>query len=218
MWKKAKATAQHTKYETLACWKIGLMKVNEIFYSLQGEGFFTGVPSVFVRFAGCNLRCAFCDTDFSDFTEMSEDEIVAEVGACPARHVVITGGEPVLQLTASLVKRIQDGGRTVQIETNGTRALPEGCRPDWVTCSPKFVFCGNARLKIEIIDELKVVYDGIADISVYDGIKAGVYSLQPCDVGDPVRNKSIIEAAIDYCKSHPQWRLSLQTHKMTGIR
>lgn len=194
------------------------MKINEIFYSLQGEGAFTGVPSVFVRMAGCNLKCPFCDTDTASFTEMSEEEIVGEVNKYPARHVVITGGEPTLQMTATLVKRLQDGGRVVQMETNGTRQLPDGCRPDWVTCSPKFAYCSNAQLKIGHIDELKVVFDGQSDMSLYDGMEAEVYSLQPCDVGDNDKNKAIIAAAIEYCQRHPWWRLSLQTHKMLGIR
>lgn len=194
------------------------MKINEIFYSLQGEGAFTGVPAVFVRLAGCNLKCPFCDTDFTQFTEMSEKEIAREVDKYPAQHVVITGGEPALQITASLVERLQDGDRMVQIETNGTQALPDGCEPDWVTCSPKFGYCSKAELRIEHIDELKVVFDGKTDMNIYDGIDAEEYSLQPCDTGNGERNREIMKAAIEYCKQHPWWRLSLQTHKLIGIR
>jgi len=194
------------------------MRINEIFYSLQGEGVFTGVPSVFVRFAGCNLKCPFCDTDFKEFTEMSEGEITAEVNKYPACHIVLTGGEPLLQLTASLVQRLREGGRTVQMETNGTMAMPRMGWPDWVTCSPKFAYCKNAQLQIEHINELKVVFDDVVDMTVYDGIDADCYSLQPCDTGDTGRNKAIVQAAIEYCKRHPRWRLSLQTHKMLNIR
>ena len=81
------------------------MKINEIFYSLQGEGHYTGTPAVFIRFAGCNLKCSFCDTDFTSFTEMIEDDIVREIGQYPTNHIVITGGEPTLQITASLVSK-----------------------------------------------------------------------------------------------------------------
>ena len=109
------------------------MRVNEIFYSLQGEGYFTGTPAVFVRFSGCNLSCSFCDTEHTSFTEMSEEDIVQEVCAYPAAHVVITGGEPTMQLTASLVDRLHAVGKYVQIETNGTYRLPRSCRVDWIT-------------------------------------------------------------------------------------
>jgi len=197
------------------------MRVNEIFYSLQGEGFFTGVPSVFVRLSGCNLRCLFCDTNHLDCKEMDEQEIVRRVASHGARHVVMTGGEPLLQLTFSLVRRLTEAGLSVQIETNGTRPLPErdGRVVDcWVTCSPKFEFCRGAELRVQRVDELKVVYDGHNDMSLYGGIAARVRSLQPCDVGDVGRNAEIVRATIDYCKQHPEWRLSLQTHKMLGIR
>lgn len=194
------------------------MKINEIFYSLQGEGAFTGVPAVFIRMAGCNLNCAFCDTEHERFTEMSERAIVREVDKYPARHVVITGGEPTLQLTASLVEALQDGDRLVQIETNGTRALSDGCEPDWITCSPKMAFCKGAKLKIDHIDELKVVFDGNTDMSVYDDIEAEEYCLQPCDTGDAIRNSELLVRAIEYCKKHPFWRLSLQMHKIVNIK
>ena len=120
------------------------MKVNEIFYSLQGEGHYTGTPAVFVRFAGCNLRCWFCDTDFEKGVEMNEDEIVEAVLQYPTRYVVITGGEPTLQITASLCDKLHAHGLYLMMETNGTRPLPEGCQIDWITCSPKpYAACMN---------------------------------------------------------------------------
>ena len=115
----------------------GALKINEIFYSIQGEGHYTGTPAVFVRFAGCNLNCWFCDTEFHSFTEMSEDEIVAEASQYPSRYMVITGGEPTLQLTASLTSKLHAIGFYIMLETNGTQPLPEGCIVDWITCSPK---------------------------------------------------------------------------------
>ena len=106
--------------------------VNEIFYSLQGEGRFTGTPAVFVRFAGCNRRCEFCDTDFSESTPMSADEIVAEVEKYPARHVVFTGGEPTLSLDSELCGMLKDRAHYLQIETNGSNPVPRAI--DWGTC------------------------------------------------------------------------------------
>ena len=111
------------------------MKINEIFYSLQGEGFWAGTPAVFVRFSGCNLRCSFCDTQHETGTTLSEAEIVAKVAQWPARHVVITGGEPSLFLTASLVEQLHSIGKFVAVETNGTHPLPE--QVDWVTLRRK---------------------------------------------------------------------------------
>lgn len=191
------------------------MRVNEIFYSLQGEGHFAGTPAVFIRFSGCNLRCSFCDTDHSSFSEMTEEEIVAEVKRFPAKHIVITGGEPGLQITTRLVRRLHEEGCFVQMETNGTRALPEGCRVDWITCSPKY-----ERVILPHVDELKVIYEGDdTKIDEYAGMTdAKILSLQPCDVKDEVKNRQNLKGAIDYCLRHPEWHLSLQTHKIIDVR
>ena len=200
------------------------MRVNDIFYSLQGEGRNTGRAAVFVRFSGCNLRCPFCDTDFSAFREMTAAEIVREISACPARFVVLTGGEPTLQVTEEFVDQLHQSGFEVAIETNGTLPVPRNI--DWVTVSPKKRSplpasplgeeSGGRRA-----DEIKVIFDGKTDPEHYlpspqEGIRGGLY-LQPCDVGDPVRNKEIIDACVEYIKKHPQWRLSLQTHKLAGF-
>lgn len=189
-----------------------LMKINEIFYSLQGEGHYTGTPAVFVRFAGCNLKCSFCDTDFTSFTEMTEDDIVRETGQYPTNHIVITGGEPTLQITASLVSKLHDAGKYVQIETNGTNVLPDGCNIDWVTCSPKY-----KAVRLQHIDELKVVFEG-QDMSQYDGLTATEYRLQPCDTQDEGKNKEILRQTIDFILKNPKWKLSLQTHKILNVR
>ena len=106
------------------------MRVNEIFYSIQGEGHYTGTPAVFVRLAGCNLNCWFRDTEFHSFAEMSEDEIVAEASQYPSRYMVITGGEPTLQLTASLTSKLHTIGFYIMLETNGTQPLPEAA--SWI--------------------------------------------------------------------------------------
>lgn len=193
------------------------MKVNEIFYSLQGEGFHTGTAAVFVRFAGCNLRCAFCDTMHNEGHEMSEEAITAEVAKYPVRLVVITGGEPSLQLTDTLVDMLHKNGKTVAVETNGTRPLPP--HVDWITLSPKDLFLGaNAAVVLKRVDEIKVVFDGQHEPSKYNHIEVthGRF-LQPCDTGDALKNKQITEQTIAYIKQHPEWRLSLQTHKWLQI-
>lgn len=190
------------------------MRINEIFYSLQGEGHFAGTPAVFIRFSGCNLKCSFCDTDHSRYTDMTEEEIVNEACKYPARHVVITGGEPLLQITPSLTDKLHDAGFFIQMETNGTRVLPDGCQVDWITCSPKY-----EAVKLEHIDELKVVYEGDdAKADKYADFKAEVFSLQPCDVKDENLNRRYLKGTIDYCLHHPKWHMSLQTHKIIEVR
>nr|MBD5377510.1 radical SAM protein [Bacteroides sp.] len=186
--------------------------VNEIFCSLQGEGAFTGAAALFVRLAGCNLRCPFCDTDHTPSTLMTAAEIVAraEREAGPVRHLVITGGEPSLQLDAELTEAFK--GWFIQVETNGTSPLPEGI--DWVTCSPK----EGGEVVHRRVDELKVVWTGPdCRPERYDSIEAKRRSLQPCDTGDPLLSAQLTAQAVDYVKAHPVWRLSLQTHKLISI-
>ena len=192
------------------------MKVNETFLSLQGEGYFTGTAAFFLRLSGCNLRCPFCDTQHQSYTEMSEDEIVAEASRHKPRHIVITGGEPALQLSRTLVDKLHAAGFFIQVETNGTLPLPEGI--DWVTCSPKGDFPQFS------VDELKVLFmgdvtDPEAIISPLLGKESGVkLYLQPLDTGDEMRNRIILRDTIAYVLQHPKWSLSLQTHKLLGIK
>ncbi len=187
-------------------------RVNDIFYSLQGEGFWTGTPMVFLRLAGCNLRCPFCDTDFSASHEMSAHEIIASLEAAypspvipdsssvipgltrnlPPRRLCITGGEPSLQLDEPLVKALHQAGYRIHLETNGTRPIPPGV--DWVTLSPKEDFCHFEPCKGEQIsfagvvlpraDELKLVYTGANDPEKWLAFPADHYFLQPCDPGE----------------------------------
>lgn len=192
------------------------MRVNEIFYSLQGEGLHTGTPATFVRFSGCNLKCPFCDTDFKEYTEMSEEEIVAEVCKNPASLVVITGGEPALQLTYSLVEKLHRASKIVAVETNGTHRPPMNV--DWITISPKQAYVGDiGKQTFHYADELKVVYDNEHEVEDY-GIKAQYYFLQPCDTGDEQKNKEIINDCVEFIKKNPKWRLSLQTQKILNVR
>lgn len=187
-------------------------KVNEIFYSLQGEGFYTGTPAVFLRLSGCNLACPFCDTKHQDGVNMTDEDIVKEVQKYPARHIVITGGEPTLQLTAGLTHALKQAGFYIQIETNGSIALPEGCEIDWITCSPKAL-----PIRIQRVDELKVLYPR-QDMTDLEGIKAKEYRLQPIDSGDAETNKNNVKETINYILNNPKWHLSLQTHKILNVR
>ncbi len=193
--------------------------INEIFQSLQGEGYNTGTASVFVRFSGCNLKCGFCDTAHQSGTPMSLPQIVEAIMQWPkAPLVVLTGGEPSLWVTAEMLAAIKRlTGKRIAIETNGTRPLPEGI--DWVTLSPKFTFEGGDALPcvLRSCDELKVVYCG-QDLSVYDGIEARHRFLQPCFVADAEQCRRNVEACVNAVLSHPKWRLSLQTHRMLNIR
>ena len=196
-----------------------MRRINEIFYSLQGEGANTGVQAVFVRFSGCNLRCAFCDTHHESGTMMSDEEIVAEVCRYQeARIVVLTGGEPSLHIDAAFVAKLkQASGKTIAIETNGTRLLPEGI--DWVTLSPKSGFDGGDLQPVVLseCDELKVVYQG-QPLDGYFGIKAKQYFLQPCYCSDEEARAANLRATIEAVMSDSRWRLSLQTHRIAGIR
>lgn len=193
------------------------MRVNEIFYSLQGEGYHVGVPAVFLRFSGCNLHCPFCDTAHESFVVMSEEDIVEKVSQYPAQWVIVTGGEPSLQLTGSLIDKLHAAGKLVAVETNGTHVLPT--QVDWVTLSPKdtFVEGGTGRVVLDECDELKCVFTG-RPLPDYECIRIKHHFLQPCDTGDKEENQRILERAVKWCLQHPQWRLSLQMHKLIGVR
>ena len=206
--------------------------VKEIFYTLQGEGVLTGTPSVFCRFAGCNLWsglerdrataiCNFCDTDFvgTDGTDGGKYEtpelLAAKIASLwPAgqdnRFVVCTGGEPLLQLDAPLIVALHKRGFKVAVETNGTQDAPQGI--DWLCVSPK----ADTPLRLKQGDELKLVYPqvGVAPES-FEKLGFRHFSLSPMDGPDRIANT---EKAIAYCLKNPRWRLSLQTHKIVGIR
>ena len=208
-----------------------MKRINNIFYSLQGEGRNTGRAAVFIRFSGCNLRCSFCDTDFSSYTEMSGDDILEAIR--PWKHcgfVVLTGGEPSLQVDDALVDALHREGFYLAMETNGTHAVPEGI--DWVTVSPKVAPADFSKgERPQRIHELKVIWGPSPNPSLYGGeempqvlktwadmLTAPLLYLQPCDTGDKERNREIIQQCVEYIKEHPEWRLSLQTHKLIDIR
>ena len=206
-------------------------KVKEIYYTLQGEGAQTGRPAVFLRFTGCNLWsgreedrgqaiCAFCDTDFFGMDgvlggKYTSQELAEQIKSLWPAHqgkpyVVCTGGEPLLQLDEELINALHDVGFEVGIETNGTITLPNGI--DWVCVSPK----ANTDVVVRKGNELKlVVRQENWEPTLFESWDFEHYFLQPMD-GPNVR--AYTQWAIDYCLQHPQWKLSLQTHKLLGIR
>ena len=196
-----------------------MYKINEIFYSLQGEGYYSGTPAIFVRFSGCNLRCSFCDTQHQDGQMMSLQEIVDEVDKYPlAPLLVLTGGEPSLFIDEAFVAELkQKTNKTIAFETNGTRPLPNNL--DWVTLSPKTVFEGGdlEPCVLKTCDELKVVYLG-QDLAQYKGIEARHRFLQPCFCEDEVQRKANMKACVDAVIQNPGWRLSIQIHRVLNIR
>ena len=206
--------------------------VKEIFLTLQGEGANAGRAAVFCRFAGCNLwsgreadradaTCRFCDTDFVGTdgvnggrfaTPADLAQAVAalwQAGKRTRRFAVLTGGEPLLQVDDALVEALHGEGFEIAVETNGTLAPPAGI--DWLCASPK----AGAPFVLERGDELKLVYPQAgADPERFEGLAFQNFFLQPMDGPERAANT---KAAVDYCLSHPCWRLSLQTHKLIGI-
>jgi 7-carboxy-7-deazaguanine synthase len=205
--------------------------VKDIFYTIQGEGANAGRAAVFVRFAGCNgwsglerdrekgpLRCSrWCDTDFVGGRKYHEDALVAAIlSQFPQdqgyRFIVFTGGEPALQLTDTLIRKLLKTVPSIAIETNGSLLLPsaafEHC---WITVSPK-----TDKVVQDKASELKLVYPTIYP-EKFDYIKAPWRFLQPLWTASFTEREANVLGAIDYIKAHPQWRLSLQTHKYAGI-
>ena len=196
-----------------------MYKINEIFYSLQGEGFHAGTPAVFVRFSGCNLRCAFCDTQHQAGEMLSSQEIVDEVNKYPdALLLVLTGGEPSLFIDEAFVAELkQKTHKTIAIETNGTRPLPNNL--DWVTFSPKTAFEGGDLEPhvLKTCDELKVVYLG-QDLAQYKDIVAKHRFLQPCFCEDETERQVNMKSCVEAVMQNPGWRLSLQIHRVLNIQ
>ena len=210
--------------------------VKEIFYTLQGEGFHTGRPAVFCRFSGCNLWtgletdrhkavCKFCDTDFvgvgpdggkfasaADLAGHVASLWPVDYAGSSKPNVVCTGGEPLLQLDQPLVDAFHAEGLEVAIETNGTQLPPAGI--DWICVSPK----AAAPLRVFAGDELKLVFPQVereAQPECFEHLGFQHFSLQPMDGPDLSEN---VRRTVEYCLAHPKWRLSLQTHKLLGLR
>ncbi|HMG00861.1 MAG TPA: 7-carboxy-7-deazaguanine synthase [Gemmatimonadaceae bacterium] len=208
--------------------------VKEIFYTLQGEGAQSGRAAVFCRFSGCNLWsgreedrsravCQFCDTDFVGTGPdggrfKSAGELAGAIDRCwegdgrsaEKKYMVCTGGEPLLQVDEKLITALHQRGFEVAVETNGTKPAPKSL--DWICVSPK----AGAPLVQKSGSELKLVYpQENAPPEEFEGLDFRHFFLQPMDGPDTAANT---EAAIEYCLRHPRWRLSLQTHKLVGLR
>lgn len=207
--------------------------VKEVFYTLQGEGSYAGRPAVFCRFSRCNLWtgrerdraravCPFCDTDFVGTDgpgggrygtpEALVDAVEAHWPTADRAHrfVVLTGGEPLLQLDTATINELHARGFEIAVETNGTRRVPPGV--DWVCVSPK----AGAELVVTSGDELKLVYPQPGgDPALFEALNFGHFRLQPMD---GFKRDENTRAAVQYCLNNPQWSLSLQTHKYIGVR
>lgn len=210
--------------------------VKEIFYTLQGEGRNAGRPSVFCRFSGCNMwsglerdkdntPCYFCDTDFvgtdgdggGKFKTAEElaDAINAhwpiETNSKAKRYVVLTGGEPTLQLDSALVQELKKRDFEIAIETNGTKTVIEGV--DWITVSPKSfeLLTQKQGAELKLLFPFDITPEQVADLQ-FD-----YYYLSPINLPDREKSKAHLLAAIDYCKANPQWRLTIQMHKIVEI-
>ena len=190
----------------------------EIFHSVQGEGFHSGVPHVFVRFGNCNLRCEWCDTDFLVYEEMDLDSIVEEVLSYGCDRVIFTGGEPAMQDLATIGTRLKEHGINLSIETNGTIEVDPII--DWICVSPKDQVYPNVAIRQRTGDELKVVYCG-QSLDIYDDLKGGFshHYIQPCyiDTDSVEQNGRSFQLVEKLVKESPVWRLSLQTHKWMGV-
>lgn len=192
------------------------MKVREIFYSIQGEGAKQGTASIFIRLSNCNLNCWFCDTDWSTGTEMSIKEIKKEISKYPCKEIVWTGGEPTLQLTDEILKQFH--GYYHCIESNGTNEIPSLI--NYIVISPKDT---GLHKSIKKVNEIRIPLSSLND---YPDVKeypmADNYFVSPLFLGKPKErfqlNISNIEFCIEFIKKNPEWRLSLQIHKLLKIR
>ena len=210
-----------------------MRKINEIFYSLQGEGHHEGYPSVFIRFSGCNLSCPFCDTKHDKGIFMDDDAIIHAVKLYKADWIVLTGGEPALSIDADFIHLLRRAtGKKIAIETNGTVPLPDGI--DWITCSPKTGICRPGGLKpgeepsnpdfanvvIPYANEIKVVDVG-QDLDPYVSLKCKgedtIMYLQPCYVPDEEEFAKNRLRTVRRVLADPRWTLSVQLHRFLGI-
>lgn len=191
------------------------LKIVEIFYSLQGEGANTGKPFVFIRLSNCNLNCWFCDTDWNRGQEYTLEHLLNEVNQYSCKNILWTGGEPTLQLTDEILRHFE--GYYHAIETNGTNEVPSLI--DYITVSPKVK---PSEIKPTRINEIRYPIELNTPIpSIKELPHAENYFLSPMFMGAPRQRFDMVKANVDYCidyiKNHPEWRLSLQTHKILNI-
>lgn len=190
------------------------LNVNEIFYSLQGEGGRVGEPSIFIRLTKCNLACSFCDTDFEEGIDMSLDNILDQINKYPSKWIIWTGGEPTLQLRDEHLLFFKKMGYKQAIETNGTK--PVSSLIDYITCSPKVNY-EKIKIKVPFAHEIRIPLakgDLLPDISIFP--KADKYFISPIFDADKV-NMDNVNYCVDLIKENPEWTLSLQIHKLINI-
>lgn len=190
------------------------LNVNEIFYSLQGEGGRAGEASIFIRLTKCNLSCSFCDTDFEEGRDMDMEELLSVIKEFPCKWIIWTGGEPTIQLTDEILKIFKDAGYMQAIETNGTRKVPSII--DYISCSPKVNY-GKAKKINPKVSEIRIPIqkgDQLPEIEILP--IADKYYISPI-FDENRKNTSNINYCVELVKNNPQWALSLQIHKLIGI-
>lgn len=207
-----------------------IYKIAETFYSLQGEGDWAGTPMYFIRLAGCNIKCKWCDTDYSIKREVSIDQLVGEVLQSPCRKVVITGGEPALQDTQPLVVELRRYKVKCHVETNGT--LPMHMDWDWVAVSPKgpakkldpivMNMAAEVKFVVGVPDWQQYIDEVCTQFGLYDKVNTIKWVMPlakpyPCRMIDGLIEDNI-QSAIAYCLVIPKFRFCVQMHKVIGIR
>jgi organic radical activating enzyme len=193
------------------------LEVNEIFYSLQGEGGRQGEASIFIRLSGCNLTCRFCDTDFSASKTMNLGQIMTRIAPYPCRWIVWTGGEPALQLTDEILQYFKDRGYSQAIESNGT--LPLSPLLDYTVVSPKGMNIAYTKKNNPRVDEIRLpVRKGTVIPKFEDLPEAKQYFLSPIFTAGEGTTHANIRYCTRYVQKHPEWKLSVQLHKLIGIR
>ncbi|MCK5520189.1 7-carboxy-7-deazaguanine synthase QueE [bacterium] len=198
-----------------------LYSVNDIFYSIQGEGYWTGTAAIFVRFAHCNLSCSFCDTEFESFTNMSLDKILKKIKEYPSKHLVLTGGEPLMRDISFLCDVFKKNNYFIQVETNGMYAIGDASI-DWISMSPK-----NDKIVLKNVQELKVLLKENEKIPDYSHIEAEHYYLSPLNLGHDRKTGTFESHEFDYKSAdwcyrqvlkYPHWKMSVQLHKLIGVK
>lgn len=191
------------------------LSVNEIFYSIQGEGARVGKPSIFVRLAGCNSKCAFCDTEFVSKKKITVDKILEYIEQFPSREIVWTGGEPLLQLTSKILKVFKDNGYYNCVETNGTVRPPRNI--DYIALSPKVAEHVLAKnFSGIVVDEIRYVrHKGHMSVP-FTKVKAKNYYISPVFDGGEVNMDNVLHC-IKLVKENPKWRLTVQVHKLLKV-
>lgn len=189
-------------------------RINEIFYSLQFEGARYGTANIFIRFAECNLQCSFCDTEFESYKELTVDEIASQLSNFPCKNIIFTGGEPALQLDSIIINYFKNLGYFLAVETNGSLELPQGL--DWITCSPKVAEHVVQKSFPNGVSELKYVRSDGQGIPKPQ-VQASAYFLSPAFYGNEPSNNNL-KHCVKLILENPQWRLTLQGHKLLNLR